>query len=589
MGGKRKLFNSNGIALFVLVLAATVLSLAACSSSAEPEPDIFFTVYFETSGGSPVPEKLTVIAGSTIEPPEDAIQLKGFSLNGWCRDEDCAEAWDFENDTVTDNIVLYAFWKPSKTGGGGGGGGRGGGVVAEEPEDDGTGTAGSTPGSGTTTTTPGGTPSGTPGDTPGSGSTPLVNPTVNWPAGFSAYDDQFLLDIALPLDNGIDTPGSFKWTEAGSTSVGDPGKRTHSVTFTPAETSVYNTLIFSVTIKVFPRNPGSGVPGDPYKVYDQDTLKLVGKEDLSWNREKQYVQLDDIDMAGETFTAITPNNNFSNAFTGSYDGNGHKISNLEINYTGTLDNTALFGYVASGGEVKNLILENANIKGDGHVAGIAGRVDNATIENCYVSGTIKGNSSYVGGIAGELSGDLGIIRDCIVEANLVEGSSRVGGIVGNVTSEAKVNNCYVIGNIKGASNVGGIVGTNYAGSSTTICEVNYCYAAGTVSASTDYAGGIVGRTQYSKTQNCVALNNKIITAGSNAARIAGNKGTGATLLNNYARSDMKINGSPLPTGTGLSSDTNGEEITTHWTSLTWWTGKGFTAPFWSGKLPPTVP
>ena len=38
----------------------------------------------------------------------------GYKVAGWCRDPECATApWDFDNDTVTQAITLYAKWEPT--------------------------------------------------------------------------------------------------------------------------------------------------------------------------------------------------------------------------------------------------------------------------------------------------------------------------------------------------------------------------------------------------------------------------------------------------------------------------------------------
>ena len=551
MKKKNYWFKKNSFLFLVLI----ALFIIACGGSSGPDLTDFCTVVFETEGGTPVPEPQVVVEGSKIIQPDEEIIRAGFTFGGWCINEECTDDWDFENDVVTEDTILYVRWE----GGGGGRRGGGGGGSGSSPNNNNPGGSGSV----TYTVT-----------FDSNGGTPAAPQTKSVSSGSSVGSS---LSGFKPTSPAAET--FFGWNSK-SDGTG---------------TSFYSYTTVTSDITVFAQwnmHQGTGNPGDPYIVPTGDALQLVGRDTVTypdWTRFKHYKQADDIDMAGETFTAIKPTSGNLDAFIGSYDGGGYKISNLEINYTGTPSGryTGLFGYVGSGAVIKNLKLENANIQGVDHVGGIAGYIDNATIENCFVSGTIKGSTNYVGGIAGDLTGDLGIIRDCIVEVTLVEGSSRVGGVAGNIGSEAKVYDCYVIGNIKGASYVGGIVGTNYSSSLSTICEVYNCYAAGTVTATTNRSGGVVGLAQNSKTLNCVALNMEVLSPGADVARVVGQiNGTNVTLTNNYARSNMKINGSALPAGTGLSSDINGEEITSaDWSSLAWWQGKSFTAPFWSGKLP----
>ena len=66
------------------------------------------TVTFETNGGTAVPAQ-TVRYGEKIIRPEDPVR-EGYHLEGWYRDLDLKEEWDFEEDTVPGNMTLYAKW-----------------------------------------------------------------------------------------------------------------------------------------------------------------------------------------------------------------------------------------------------------------------------------------------------------------------------------------------------------------------------------------------------------------------------------------------------------------------------------------------
>ena len=70
-----------------------------------------FQVSFELSGhGDPI-SPLEVAAGSKIEYTADLEPVaEGFSFDGWYKDAELTEAWDFDTDTVTENITLYAKW-----------------------------------------------------------------------------------------------------------------------------------------------------------------------------------------------------------------------------------------------------------------------------------------------------------------------------------------------------------------------------------------------------------------------------------------------------------------------------------------------
>jgi len=78
----------------------------------EPTTEIpkTFKVTFNTSGRGTAPNPYTDIEeGSTITAPE-APEASGYRFDGWYKNAACTKAWDFDNDTVTKDTVLYAKW-----------------------------------------------------------------------------------------------------------------------------------------------------------------------------------------------------------------------------------------------------------------------------------------------------------------------------------------------------------------------------------------------------------------------------------------------------------------------------------------------
>ena len=55
-----------------------------------------------------------VDAGATITKPEDPT-LSGYEFKGWFKDFNCEYAWDFDNDRVDKDIVLFPKWEQVKT------------------------------------------------------------------------------------------------------------------------------------------------------------------------------------------------------------------------------------------------------------------------------------------------------------------------------------------------------------------------------------------------------------------------------------------------------------------------------------------
>ncbi|QNU65951.1 InlB B-repeat-containing protein [Ruminiclostridium herbifermentans] len=73
-----------------------------------PLPTVY-TVTFNVDGGSAVPAIVNIASGSKITQPENPIKAE-FEFGGWYKEAECINEWDFETDTVTQNIILYAKW-----------------------------------------------------------------------------------------------------------------------------------------------------------------------------------------------------------------------------------------------------------------------------------------------------------------------------------------------------------------------------------------------------------------------------------------------------------------------------------------------
>ena len=192
-----------------------------------------------------------------------------------------------------------------------------------------------------------------------------------------------------------------------------------------------------------------------------------------------------------------------NPYTGTFEGDGHTISNLSV--SGSREYSGIFGYF--NGEAKDLALESATIattasgsdNDNCYAGGIAG-YNLGAISGCYVSGSVslamEGSSSAgfnAGGIAGCNYG--GSITGCSCSADIAsEGSSRSGGIAGRAYY-GTITDCHFTGSVAG-SYAGGIVG--YCAYNT----ISGCTNSGAVASSGDYAGGIAAVSSYGTISGC---------------------------------------------------------------------------------------
>ena len=308
---------------------------------------------------------------------------------------------------------------------------------------------------------------------------------------------------------------------------------------------------------------GFGIKTNPYLIEDVEDLKLLAEKVNSGETytNKYFKQTANIDLENEpNWTPIGgtviehPSTWEISVFKGNYDGDGYKITNLTT--TEDSNHVGLFG------KVEDATIQNCNITGNvngyNYVGGIVGGVGVKTkILNCSFQGSVMGESDCVGGIVGETSAECEV-SGCFARGK-VEGLQKVGGIAGKGVGTIK--NCYALADVTARDRIaGGIAGGTYN------LTIENCYYGGDVLAK-NYAGGIAGvmdSTSGSSTtiKNCVSLAESV-TAGINSVnRIAGGVRDNINLINNhsYNRTKLVIDSKPAyPTG-GAGNDVIGADV-----------------------------
>ena len=163
---------------------------------------------------------------------------------------------------------------------------------------------------------------------------------------------------------------------------------------------------------------------------------------------------------------------------GEFDGNGHKISSLTFDFN-FVPQVGLFGYLAPGGKVTQVGVENANITGADLVGGLVGE-SWGTVSDSYSTGSVTGEG-HVGGLVGE--NREGSVSNSYSSANVV-GVGGVGGLVG-YTHDGTVRDSHSTGSVTGKYNVGGLVGGTWEDT------VRDCYSTSSVTGNSS-VGGLVG-------------------------------------------------------------------------------------------------
>lgn len=206
---------------------------------------------------------------------------------------------------------------------------------------------------------------------------------------------------------------------------------------------------------------GEGTETNPYVIRTAEQWsKVMGKNQKNrYNGNlpfgvSKYIKLGaDIDLSGQSWESRT--------LTAGLDGNGYELRGISQPLFSVLNGT-----------VKNLILSDVRIEGTGNQGAIAQTVGNenkATIEKCYVSGSITAtgsNNSGVGGLIGAAQNAQGApltIENCVVNADITgKGSSLAGGLIGSVSNSdvVTIKKCIAMGTVSTVEDKGsgGLVG-----------------------------------------------------------------------------------------------------------------------------------
>jgi len=309
--------------------------------------------------------------------------------------------------------------------------------------------------------------------------------------------------------------------------------------------TVFNDTGLNLVISLGAGMAGTGTAQDPYQIWTAEQMYSVGLSSAKWS--KNFILMADIDMSAYSGNLYQPigksvvMNSLTNPFSGTFDGNGHVIRNLNISNTSSAVNyTGLFGYTQSA-TIKNLHLENISIfSGSRFVGGLVGYQVGGSITNCSSTGTITAEifvgdsmynySEYAGGLVGlqENGSILNCISTCSVKASSSLTSPSgfnlivyAGGLAGK--SYGTIMDCYSTGSVTssnvGVANAGGLAG-NSSGT------ITFCYSTGSITASALYTfnslavGGLIGDNSGTIT-SCYAKGS-VTGKGTSIGGLAGN-------------------------------------------------------------------
>ena len=283
---------------------------------------------------------------------------------------------------------------------------------------------------------------------------------------------------------------------------------------------------------------GKGSKGNPYEISTAAELAWF-RDYVNGGKLSVCAKLTaDIDLKDFCYAAANnakelswePIGNYSKRYTGTFDGNGHTISNLYIKVQ--RQGVGFFG-CAEDASIKNITFDNAQVENTGNdykssMTGIVVGAAFATLQNLKTlkNCSVKSGAKVLGGIAGSIT------RSCSnLENNAtVSGKYEVGGIAGKFSSDYTMSSCvnngmvtenrsgecggivgFLSGNIEDCANYGNVTGTNEIGGIVGCAQDNSTIkstlSCGNITSQESRAGIIVGYARSIKASNMLAYSN----------------------------------------------------------------------------------
>lgn len=194
--------------------------------------------------------------------------------------------------------------------------------------------------------------------------------------------------------------------------------------------------------------PASAAEDAVIEISDEEDLRAINDDPTA-----HYKLVEDITLSDRLWTPISN-------FSGTLDGNGHVIRNMNIEETTENWDTPVgfISTVGTGAVIKNLGVEGTITCSASTVGGLVGeniyQSENITIENCYTNVAIKDNLNYpsicptIGGLIGGFNGESSVMRNCYAVGTIEAfdnhdpwSVSTIGGIIGSY-ADVDVSNCY---------------------------------------------------------------------------------------------------------------------------------------------------
>lgn len=302
-----------------------------------------------------------------------------------------------------------------------------------------------------------------------------------------------------------------------------------------------------------------------------ELIEFGGKVKSGSNYIGETIYLEnDIDFGAGLSTIFSPIGDLSMCFSGTFDGQGHVISNLELQTSSSA--ASIFGY-SDGVTIRNIVVDSScsitsSFKSSGYPTRLGGVLGHCVGRNspCIVENTINmvnfeyietlssSTQLHIGGVIGCVdSGAYGaFVKNCVNYGSLVYtggdvGKMHIGGIVGSAVGssvrEMEIKTCRIVNCLNSGpvihkgftgkpGSIGGIVGN--AEQLETVNCANTGNILDQARSSPNYVGAIIGNVSYSLIDRCYFAENSVdkgtrSEGNSIATTVVSNKAFGDTL------------------------------------------------------------
>ena len=339
-----------------------------------------------------------------------------------------------------------------------------------------------------------------------------------------------------------------------------------------AETNVSVSTQAAEEISTQALTQGTGTAENPYRIDTADDLKAFRDKVNGGNTSACALLTSNITL--DKNESWTPIGTRSNKYAGTFDGDNHTISGINVNNS---DYAGLFGVgnVSDGASpvIKNLTISKSSIISTGNDAGTFAGWSGGTFINCHTTSDVNvQGTGEVGGIVGYYQIKMSAtstMEQCsnlatVTEKNTNSKNGIAGGLVGNISNGLlTINNSFNAGSISSETTgkvqyIGGLVGRT----STRPFTANNVYNVGSVTVSNagTNVGGLIGNAQGEVTITNAYEHGTVANTNGTGGAIVGIAGGAVTLKNVYKTGSLADKLDGVGTVTGPASVKTKDEL-----------------------------